>query len=267
MNAAVLIAHAGQARKLVPGIIASGVIATAAMFLSQHYGAPVMLFALLLGIAMNFLSSESVCAPGIGFTGRTVLRCGVALLGLRITLGDISALGWQPAAVVVGSVAVTILVSIGAARLLGFRWRLRLLSGGGPRRSAAPPPRSRSLQPCRPIRSVSSRPRSRDQQLRANSAAGGQRRRYAVELVSGCSDCSTWRKDAAPGAGHRRPEAGRLDGRRDYSAGSDRAACAAFLWLTLAFGGSARNAASREVAIRFCSVSITISISLLAMAR
>jgi uncharacterized integral membrane protein (TIGR00698 family) len=89
-----------------------------------------MLFALLLGIAMNFLSSEGACAAGVGFTGRTVLRWGVALLGLRITLGDISALGWQPAAGVVGSVALTILISIGAAKLLGFRWRFGLLSGG-----------------------------------------------------------------------------------------------------------------------------------------
>jgi len=42
---------------------------------------------------MNFLSSEGVCVPGIEFTVRTVLRCGVALLGLRITLVQIAALG------------------------------------------------------------------------------------------------------------------------------------------------------------------------------
>jgi hypothetical protein len=37
---------------------------------------PVMLFALLLGMAMNFLSSEGPCQAGIGFTGREVLRIG-----------------------------------------------------------------------------------------------------------------------------------------------------------------------------------------------
>ena len=80
-------------RALAPGLLASGVLAIAAAFLSQHYGAPVMLLALLLGMAMNFLSSEGVCVPGIEFTVRTVLRCGVALLGLRITLVQIAALG------------------------------------------------------------------------------------------------------------------------------------------------------------------------------
>jgi uncharacterized membrane protein YadS len=45
-------------RALAPGVLASAVLATTAAFLSQHYGAPVMLLALLLGMAMNFLSSE-----------------------------------------------------------------------------------------------------------------------------------------------------------------------------------------------------------------
>ena len=69
---------------MAPGLLASGVLAAAAAFLSQHYGAPVMLLALLLGMAMNFLSSERARVPSIDFTVRTVLRCDMALLGLRI---------------------------------------------------------------------------------------------------------------------------------------------------------------------------------------
>jgi uncharacterized integral membrane protein (TIGR00698 family) len=117
-------------RTLVPGLLASGVLAAAAAFLSQHYGAPVMLMALLLGMAMNFLSAEGACVPGIEFTARTVLRFGVALLGLRITLVQIAALGWQPIALVLLSVALTIGTSIVVARLLGFRSGFGLLSGG-----------------------------------------------------------------------------------------------------------------------------------------
>ena len=45
-----------QARTLFPGVMACAVVAAAATFLADHYGAPVMLFALLLGLAMNFLS-------------------------------------------------------------------------------------------------------------------------------------------------------------------------------------------------------------------
>jgi len=117
-------------QELVPGIVACGVIAAAATFLSEHYHAPVMVFALLLGIAMNFLSEEGPCAAGIAFTARTVLRCGVALLGLRITMGDVSSLGWQPVAGIVASVGITIAVSMVAARLLGLSSQFGLLSGG-----------------------------------------------------------------------------------------------------------------------------------------
>ena len=117
-------------RVLFPGILASAVLAAAAAFLSQHYGAPVMLLALLLGMAMNFLSDEGACVPGIEFTARTVLRIGVALLGLRITLLQIAALGWQPVALVLLSVTLTIGTAIVAARLLGFRAGFGLLSGG-----------------------------------------------------------------------------------------------------------------------------------------
>jgi uncharacterized integral membrane protein (TIGR00698 family) len=106
------------------------VLAAAAAFLAQHYGAPVMLLALLLGMAMNFLSDEGACVPGIEFTARTLLRLGVALLGLRITLFQIAALGWQPLALVLVSVALTIGTAVVAARLLGFRAGFGLLSGG-----------------------------------------------------------------------------------------------------------------------------------------
>jgi uncharacterized integral membrane protein (TIGR00698 family) len=111
-------------------VLACAVVAAAATFLSQHYGAPVMLFALLLGLAMNFLSAQGPCAPGIEFTARQVLRIGIALLGLRITTTEVVALGWHPIALVVLSVALTIGVSMLAARALGFQPLFGLLTGG-----------------------------------------------------------------------------------------------------------------------------------------
>src|SRR5262245_36549700 len=117
-------------RTLFPGLLASAVLATAAAFLSQQYGMPVMLVALLLGMGMNFLSVDSPCAAGIDFTARTVLRIGVALLGLRITLVQIVALGWQPLLLVVLSITLTIAVAMVVARLLGFQSLFGLLTGG-----------------------------------------------------------------------------------------------------------------------------------------
>ena len=90
MNASTIAAGRAEGARLFPGVLASIVVAAAATFLSQHYAAPVMLFALLLGMAMNFLSAEGPCAPGIEFTAKQVLRVGVALLGLRITVAQVA---------------------------------------------------------------------------------------------------------------------------------------------------------------------------------
>ena len=113
-----------------PGLLASLVIAAAAAFLADHYSGPVMLFALLLGMAMNFLSEVDRCRAGIRFASSFVLRLGVALLGFRITLWQIAALGWRPVVLVIALVALTILASIWVARRMGFNSLFGLLTGG-----------------------------------------------------------------------------------------------------------------------------------------
>src|SRR5574337_921281 len=119
-----------QARTLFPGVFACFVAGAAATCLSEHYKAPVMLFALLLGLAMNFLSGEGPCREGIEFTAKKLLRIGVALLGLRITASQVAELGWQPLVIIAVTVVLTIAVSMAAARLLGFQSMFGLLSGG-----------------------------------------------------------------------------------------------------------------------------------------
>jgi uncharacterized integral membrane protein (TIGR00698 family) len=130
MNSLALDSLKSRARELAPGVIVSLIAAAAASFLSEHYGAPVMLFALLLGMALNFLSAEGKCKAGIEFTARSVLRLGIALLGMRITLEQIAGLGWKPLALVVFLVVVTIAVSVVAAKLMGFQRLFGMLTGG-----------------------------------------------------------------------------------------------------------------------------------------
>ena len=115
---------------LWPGMAMSAVVAVAAMFLAEHYGAPVMLFALLLGMAVNFLSDDERCKPGIEFVARQVLRWGVALLGLKITLDQVQSLGWQSVFMVVLAVSLTIGLGIVVAKWMGFKPFFGLLSGG-----------------------------------------------------------------------------------------------------------------------------------------
>lgn len=114
------------------GFMVSVVVAAAAQFLSEHYGAPAMLMALLLGIAFHFLAEDSggVCKAGIEFTARTVLRFGVALLGARISIELMVGLGPQLISVVVLGVIGTILFGLLMSRLLGRGWRFGLLTGG-----------------------------------------------------------------------------------------------------------------------------------------
>ncbi|MBM5456474.1 putative sulfate exporter family transporter [Pseudomonas sp. P66] len=130
MTAVAIAAVNHRVRELAPGIVVSLIAAAAASFLSEHYGAPVMLFALLLGMALNFLSADGRCKAGIEFTARTVLRVGVALLGMRITLEQIASLGWKPVALVVIIVVVTIGVSMVVAKAMGFNRLFGMLTGG-----------------------------------------------------------------------------------------------------------------------------------------
>lgn len=113
-----------------PGLLVSVVLAVASQFLSEHYGAPAMLMALLLGIALHFLAEEGRCVKGIEFSAKMVLRFGVALLGARISIDLLVGLGPTLIALVVLGVIFTILIGLVGARLLGRGWRLALLTGG-----------------------------------------------------------------------------------------------------------------------------------------
>ncbi|SDY88100.1 YeiH family protein [Citreimonas salinaria] len=120
-----------SARGIFPGLLTAVTVALAARFLSEHYGAPVMLMALLLGMAFSFLSEDdSVCLPGIEFASKTLLRFGVALLGLGITVQQIAATGPAVLLVTVSGVAFTIGSGLAIAWLLGRRAAFGMLAGG-----------------------------------------------------------------------------------------------------------------------------------------
>jgi uncharacterized integral membrane protein (TIGR00698 family) len=113
-----------------PGFAIAVVVAIAALFLSSHYGASAMLFALLLGMALNFLGQEPKTAPGVQFAASTILRCGVALLGLRIAFSDIAVLGFGVAAVVVLAVIATIGFGVLLARVSRTSTAFGVLTSG-----------------------------------------------------------------------------------------------------------------------------------------
>jgi uncharacterized integral membrane protein (TIGR00698 family) len=119
-----------RAKPLLPGLMLSATIAAAASFLGAHYGAPVMLFALLLGMAFNFMHESGPCRAGVDFAAKFVLRLGVGLLGIRIALEDLAQIGLSGAALLVGLIAATVATGFIAAPLFKRQWRFALLTGG-----------------------------------------------------------------------------------------------------------------------------------------
>jgi uncharacterized integral membrane protein (TIGR00698 family) len=114
----------------MPGLLLSATIALAVRFVSDRLGGPAMLYALLFGMAFNFLTEDERFASGIRIASRNILRVGVALLGLRITTGEVMGLGWQVLALVVLSVAATVVVGGLIGRAFGLNSSQSILSAG-----------------------------------------------------------------------------------------------------------------------------------------
>jgi uncharacterized integral membrane protein (TIGR00698 family) len=117
-------------RAIFPGVLLSLALALAASFVATTQGGPAVLYALLLGMAFHFLASDARFAEGIAFSSRSILRLGVALLGGRITLEQISALGWHSLVGIAAAVVITLCAGVLAARVLGLRQRFGILSAG-----------------------------------------------------------------------------------------------------------------------------------------
>jgi len=125
-----LAAGRDAARRLFPGLAVALLVGMAAAFLGGHYKGSMLLFALLLGMTLNFLSEDVRMQAGIQFAASTVLRVGVALLGLRLTLDNVASLGGATVLALALAVVATVLAGLALARLLGQDRDLGLLVGG-----------------------------------------------------------------------------------------------------------------------------------------
>ncbi|RJF94298.1 putative sulfate exporter family transporter [Sphingomonas cavernae] len=114
----------------LPGLGVAVLATLAAGYLSDHYGAPLTLMALLIGLSLNFLSADARLAPGLAFASRTLLRLGIVLVGLRVTIAQVADLGpWALVALLL-IVAATIGAGVVAARTLGLGAAFGTLAGG-----------------------------------------------------------------------------------------------------------------------------------------
>ena len=117
-------------REIAAGAALSGALAVAAYAIAYRYGAPAMLMGLLLGLSCHFLSESDRFARGLVWASGPCLRFGVALLGLRLSVGDIAVLGWPAVSAVCAAVVMTLFFGVIWSRALGCDRDLGLLTGG-----------------------------------------------------------------------------------------------------------------------------------------
>ena len=117
-------------RAYVPGLLVTALAALSAGYLSDHYGAPLTLMALLTGLALNFLNADARLAPGLAFASQTLLRVGIVLVGLRVTFAQVIDLGPVALFALLVIVVLTLAAGVLAARVLGFSAAFGTLAGG-----------------------------------------------------------------------------------------------------------------------------------------
>lgn len=114
----------------MPGIALAGCVAFIAYVAQSWLGYSVMLYALLLGMPLYRIGARERFNPGIVFSAKKILRFGVALLGLRLTLGDVVSLGLPTLALVIAGITLTMTVGVMIARSLGLKSDFAVLCAG-----------------------------------------------------------------------------------------------------------------------------------------
>ncbi len=115
---------------MLPGLLCCTAIALVAAIIAGALGGSALLYALLIGMLLHRFAAHTRLVPGTRFSARTVLQVGVALLGLRISVNEVVALGMTPVAIALVSIPATILFGVLFARVLGLTKSAGVLSGG-----------------------------------------------------------------------------------------------------------------------------------------
>ena len=130
-------AKGGMLTRLAPGIALSAAVAIASVLaepvLKQlaggRVGIPAVVIALVIGMILHAIANTRRFEPGMTFCVKKLLRWAIALLGLRVALGDIAALGLSTALLVIVAMTATIVTGFVLARLLGRESGVGALGG------------------------------------------------------------------------------------------------------------------------------------------
>ncbi|MCU1479502.1 MAG: putative sulfate exporter family transporter [Subtercola sp.] len=112
------------APRWLPGVAVAGLAALVAFGLHQLVPAiPLLTAAVGLGMIVGQIPAtqrllDTVLKPGIAVAARRLLRIGIVLLGLKLSLFDIAGLGWATILVIVLIVGITFAATLGLGKLL-----------------------------------------------------------------------------------------------------------------------------------------------------
>ena len=122
---------------LLPGLLVAGVGALLAWGVHVLVPAiPWLTAVVVLGIVAAQVPPmrrllDGVLAPGIAFAGRSIMRAGIVLLGIDLSLGDIASLGWRAILTTVLVVLLTFAVTLAFGRSMGLPGHQPLLIASG----------------------------------------------------------------------------------------------------------------------------------------
>lgn len=127
---------------ILPGLILAFILAIGGQHLSHLIGvtwmglpkSPVsaIMMAILLGILIrNTLTLPEMFRPGVDFGLKRVLRLGIVLLGIRLSLGEVGTIGLQALPVIFGTVTAAILLVTSLSRKVGLTGRFGTLIAVG----------------------------------------------------------------------------------------------------------------------------------------
>ena len=127
---------------VLPGLILALVLALAGQYLSKLIGIDLMglpkspisaiMMAIILGIIVrNIINLPANFQPGIRFGLVRVLRLGIVLLGIRLSLGEVGAIGLQALPVILGVVVSALVIVTYFSKKLGLSANLGTLIAVG----------------------------------------------------------------------------------------------------------------------------------------
>ena len=115
--------------KILPGLMLAAVLAVAGNYLADLVGVELMglpkspispiMMAIVLGVLLrNTVNLPAAVEPGIKFSLQRILRLGIILLGIRLSLGEVGLIGLKALPVILITVTVALVVVTGTVAIV-----------------------------------------------------------------------------------------------------------------------------------------------------